>query len=93
LKGDLSAYDVAVINGKSHFYESERIANIKTHGTGCTLSAAITAFLARNYSLNDAIANAKKWVHHCIMYSYQWNKNNQWIDALNHSVCQNINHL
>ena len=33
----------------------ERIKNICTHGTGCSLSAAITAFLAKGMSLQDAV--------------------------------------
>jgi len=38
------------------------IAGVKTHGTGCTLAAAITAFLARGLSLRDAVFRAKKYV-------------------------------
>lgn len=33
-----------------------------THGTGCMLSAAITAGLARGRSLNDAVDEAKKFI-------------------------------
>lgn len=33
----------------------ERIKNICTHGTGCSLSAAITAFLAKGMSLQEAV--------------------------------------
>jgi hydroxymethylpyrimidine/phosphomethylpyrimidine kinase len=33
----------------------DRIENICTHGTGCSLSAAITAFLAKGLSLQDAV--------------------------------------
>ncbi|MBD3286735.1 bifunctional hydroxymethylpyrimidine kinase/phosphomethylpyrimidine kinase [candidate division WOR-3 bacterium] len=34
----------------------------RVHGTGCTLSAAITAFLARGSSLADAVASAEAYI-------------------------------
>jgi hydroxymethylpyrimidine/phosphomethylpyrimidine kinase len=40
-----------------------RIDTANTHGTGCTLSAAIAAGLARGESLRDAVALAKRFVH------------------------------
>jgi hydroxymethylpyrimidine/phosphomethylpyrimidine kinase len=42
------------------------IRGISTHGTGCTYSAAVTAFLARGYPLPDAVARAKKFVTNAI---------------------------
>jgi hydroxymethylpyrimidine/phosphomethylpyrimidine kinase len=41
---------------------SERVHTVNTHGTGCTLSSAIAAFLARGMSLNDAVRHAKEYV-------------------------------
>jgi hydroxymethylpyrimidine/phosphomethylpyrimidine kinase len=40
-----------------------RIATPNTHGTGCTMSAAIAAHLARGESLADAVQGAKHFVH------------------------------
>jgi len=40
-----------------------RIDTRNTHGTGCTLSAAITAGLARRLSLIDAVREAKSFLH------------------------------
>ncbi|MGY3750383.1 bifunctional hydroxymethylpyrimidine kinase/phosphomethylpyrimidine kinase [Vagococcus acidifermentans] len=40
-----------------------RIETRHTHGTGCTFSAACTAFLAQGYHLRDAIIEAKKFIH------------------------------
>ena len=34
----------------------------ETHGTGCTFSAALTAFLARNHPLHDAARRAQQFV-------------------------------
>lgn len=42
---------------------SPRINTINTHGTGCTFSAALTAFLARNYPLKDALLEAKRFIY------------------------------
>lgn len=39
-----------------------RIATPHTHGTGCTLSAAIAAGLARGHDLADAVRRAKRFV-------------------------------
>lgn len=33
-----------------------------THGTGCTLSSAIAAYLSRGYALEEAVARAKAWL-------------------------------
>jgi hydroxymethylpyrimidine/phosphomethylpyrimidine kinase len=39
-----------------------RIASRNTHGTGCTLSSAIAALLARGLPLRDAVEGAKAYV-------------------------------
>ncbi len=43
-------------------FVAPRVATRNTHGTGCTLSAAITAGLARGEPLNAAIAAAKRYI-------------------------------
>ncbi|MDR0422255.1 MAG: bifunctional hydroxymethylpyrimidine kinase/phosphomethylpyrimidine kinase [Proteiniphilum sp.] len=45
---------------------SRRIATRNTHGTGCTLSSAIAAFLAHGLPLNDAVAKAKNYIDRAI---------------------------
>jgi hydroxymethylpyrimidine kinase/phosphomethylpyrimidine kinase len=40
-----------------------RLETRDTHGTGCTLSSAIAAFLAHGYTLPDAIAAAKAYLN------------------------------
>ena len=42
--------------------EAPRIETRNTHGTGCTLSSAIAAFLARGAGLADAVQSAKTYV-------------------------------
>lgn len=43
-------------------FTAERINTPHTHGTGCTLSSAITAGLAKGLALHDAIAAAKNYI-------------------------------
>lgn len=54
--------DVYFRDGTSFQMQSPRIQTKNTHGTGCTFSAAITAFLGRGFSLKEAIIEAKKFV-------------------------------
>ena len=41
---------------------SERLATPNTHGTGCTLSSAVAAWLAHGRSLDDAVVAAKDYI-------------------------------
>ncbi len=43
-----------------------RIATKNTHGTGCSLSSAVAAGLARGDDMETAVRNAKAWVHAAI---------------------------
>lgn len=45
---------------------SKRIRTVNTHGTGCTLSSAIAAFLARGFALNEAATRAKEYIAEAI---------------------------
>jgi hydroxymethylpyrimidine/phosphomethylpyrimidine kinase len=47
-----------------------RIRTQNTHGTGCTLSAAIAAYLAKGESVENAVALAKKFVTAAIKASF-----------------------
>ncbi|MGH8019237.1 MAG: bifunctional hydroxymethylpyrimidine kinase/phosphomethylpyrimidine kinase [Opitutaceae bacterium] len=42
---------------------SRRIENVNTHGSGCTLSAAIAAHLARGATLEAAVAGGRAFLH------------------------------
>jgi hydroxymethylpyrimidine/phosphomethylpyrimidine kinase len=50
--------------------EGERIDTSNTHGTGCTFSAAITAFLARGIETMEAIRLAKRYIENALRHSY-----------------------
>lgn len=43
-------------------FSAHRIDTPNTHGTGCTLSSALAAFLAKGYSLNEATQRAKNYI-------------------------------
>jgi hydroxymethylpyrimidine/phosphomethylpyrimidine kinase len=58
--------DVLVHDGNVRRFTHERIDTTSTHGTGCTLSAAITAGLALGRSLEQAVADALDFVHRAI---------------------------
>lgn len=49
-------------DGSSEWFHGERIDNHNTHGTGCTLSSAIAANLAKGYPLSEAIGRAKEYI-------------------------------
>lgn len=44
------------------WFRGKRINNPNTHGTGCTLSSAIAANLAKGCSLEQSVANAKEYI-------------------------------
>lgn len=70
--GHLDGDAVDVLIGKDTFevYKSERLDRKNTHGTGCTLSSAITAYLALGYNIVDSVSNAKKYITDAIRYSF-----------------------
>jgi hydroxymethylpyrimidine/phosphomethylpyrimidine kinase len=51
------------VSGKLSYYPFHRINTVNTHGTGCTLSAAIASHLALGCTLEDAVAKAEEYLH------------------------------
>lgn len=65
LKGGHSihdANDLLYADGTFRWFESRRIDNPNTHGTGCTLSSAIAANLAKGHDLAESIRRAKEYL-------------------------------
>ena len=65
LKGGHSvcdADDLLYANGDAVWFYGKRIENPNTHGTGCTLSSAIAANLAKGFSLKEAVRRAKDYI-------------------------------
>ncbi|MEZ8094103.1 bifunctional hydroxymethylpyrimidine kinase/phosphomethylpyrimidine kinase [Photobacterium swingsii] len=50
-------------------FSTHRIQTQNTHGTGCTLSAAIASFLAQGYDLVEAVTHAKGYISHAIYHA------------------------
>ena len=57
-----SATDILWDGARLTRYVAARVASASAHGTGCTLSSAIAAGLARGRGLDDAIREAKAYV-------------------------------
>ncbi len=74
LSGD--AVDILFDGEKFDSFSNERINTKNTHGTGCTLSSAITANLANGMDLAKAVEEAKKYVTLAIKYSLDIGKGN-----------------
>lgn len=56
------ANDLLYWEGKTLWFQGKRIHNSNTHGTGCTLSSAIAANLAKGFSLQESVARAKAYI-------------------------------
>jgi hydroxymethylpyrimidine/phosphomethylpyrimidine kinase len=63
---DGAIVDVLFDSREVRTFPRDRIATKHLHGTGCALSAAITALLAQGQDLTDAVADAIDWVHAAI---------------------------
>ena len=57
-----SADDLLLLGGVFRNYSAPRVETKNTHGTGCTLSSAIAAFLARGEPLGEAVEHAKNYL-------------------------------
>ena len=56
------ANDLLYVNGTYQWFEGKRIDNPNTHGTGCTLSSAITSNLAKGFSMVESVNRAKDYI-------------------------------
>lgn len=62
LAGDVVSDLLITQNGAAHWMRGPRIQTFNTHGTGCTLSSAIAAYLALGWTLLDAAEGARAYV-------------------------------
>ena len=61
--------DILVTNKGTTRYAAPRVQTPNTHGTGCTLSAAIAAGLACGLTLEDAVEQAKDYLQKALLAS------------------------
>jgi hydroxymethylpyrimidine/phosphomethylpyrimidine kinase len=66
------AVDVVFDGVEIHELHAARLAATNLHGTGCTLSAAICANLARGLSVLESITSAKRYVRDAITAGAAW---------------------
>lgn len=57
-----NADDLLLYEGMTKWFSAKRVENPNTHGTGCTLSSAIAANLAKGYALEEAVERAKNYI-------------------------------
>ena len=68
LNGDtLTDYFYNAEEGSMTLLPSKRVDTRNTHGTGCTLSSALAAALARGESLTEAAISAKRYIEQAII--------------------------
>jgi hydroxymethylpyrimidine/phosphomethylpyrimidine kinase len=72
LEGD--AVDVFFDGSRIERLSSPRITTSDVHGTGCVLSASVTAYLAIGLSLYDAVMRGKEFVTEAIRTSLRLGK-------------------
>ena len=69
LKGSGEAIDFFYDGRTELMLTAPLIRGLSLHGTGCTYSAAITAYLALGHSLPDAVSRAKQFITQAIVQS------------------------
>lgn len=65
-----SADDFYTDGTTEQWFRASHVDTPHTHGTGCSLSAAIAAGLARGLPITEAIAQAKEFVHQGLLHGY-----------------------
>ena len=67
MQGDYCIDTLAIKNPKSeqtdiHIFKNKKIDTVNSHGTGCSLSSAIAAYLAQGLSLKDSVESASHFL-------------------------------
>ena len=77
------ARDFLFVGGEKYVFEAGFIETTATHGTGCTLAAAIAANLALGKNLVEAVEIAKKFVTEAILAAPNLGRGHS---PINHSI-------
>jgi hydroxymethylpyrimidine/phosphomethylpyrimidine kinase len=68
------AEDLLFDGSEFHTHSGPRFDTPHTHGTGCTLSAAIATFLAKGLERTEAVREAKRFITEAIRHSFPLGK-------------------
>jgi len=66
------AVDVVWHEGQVHELRMPRLATTNNHGSGCSFASAIAALLARNVPIDQAVAEAKRYVWRAVNGGQHW---------------------
>ena len=64
-------FDVLYLDGEFCIFEDEKIETENTHGTGCTLSSAVTAELAAGRDLRSAVDYGRRYLRLALTQSFR----------------------
>ncbi len=78
------AVDVLCDRRGTREFALRRLSGCETHGSGCSLSAALAAGLARGQSLPTAVQAAKNFLHRAIARPFLWRHRKVITRALRH---------
>ena len=59
--------DCLLYDNRFFWFSSKKISTGNNHGTGCTLSSAIAAFMARGEKMESAVEKAKAYLHDALL--------------------------
>ncbi len=74
LEGEHCSDVLCNADGSIRSWSHPRVNNVSTHGTGCTLSAAIAAGLAKGETLETAVEHALHYTEQAILGTIKWEK-------------------
>ena len=83
-------FDILVNKKDIKIFENKKINTRNTHGTGCTLSSAITTFLSCGKPLNKSCELGIKYVNQAIRSTHNYGKGHGPINHLNSIKLENI---
>ncbi|MEZ9229608.1 bifunctional hydroxymethylpyrimidine kinase/phosphomethylpyrimidine kinase [Vibrio amylolyticus] len=69
LEQDENSNDLLILEQSSTLVSAKRFPTKNTHGTGCTLSSAITSFLAQGNDLTQAVNLGKQYITQAITHA------------------------
>ena len=81
-------YDIFVNKKEINIIKNRRIATSNTHGTGCTLSSAISTFFSCGKTLKKSCELATKYVNHSIRSNLNYGKGHGPINHLSSIVIE-----